>query len=176
MFSYDKKVALLCFSFFRKTFHFSRIFTGIFLFFLGVASVTKEYQNDLKIREALLVGFFLGGLVILGGYQSWWLEPILTKLTALPLYLGSAALTAFTDNAAITYLGSQVPNLSESSKYALVAGSVVGGGLTVIANAPNPAGYSTLNPAFGADGISPALLFLNALIPTIIAALSFWFL
>lgn len=156
--------------------HYLILFTGLFLFFLGIASVTKEYQNELKIREALLVAFFLGGLVILGGYQSWWLGPILNKLTALPLYLGSMTLTAFTDNAAITYLGSQVPNLSEASKYALVAGSVVGGGLTVIANAPNPAGYSTLNSSFGADGISPALLFLNALVPTMIAAGCFWFL
>lgn len=156
--------------------HYMVLFVGIFLFFLGVASVTKEYQDDLKIREALLVGFFLAGLVVLGGYQSWWLEPVLSKLTALPLYLGSMGLTAFTDNAAITYLGSQVPNLTDSSKYALVAGSVVGGGLTVIANAPNPAGYSTLNSSFGSDGISPVSLFISAIVPTTVAAICFWFL
>jgi len=156
--------------------HHIVLFVGIFLFFLGVTSVTREYHDEIKIRESLLVGFFLGGLVILGGYQNWWLEPILSRLTALPLYLGSMSLTAFTDNAAITYLGAQVPNLSDASKYALVAGSVVGGGLTVIANAPNPAGYSILNDSFGADGISPRLLFLNALPPTIIAALCFWLL
>lgn len=156
--------------------HYLVLFFGVFLFFLGVTSVTKEYQDELKIREALLVGFFLAGLVVLGGYQSWWLEPILSQLTALPLYLGSMGLTAFTDNAAITYLGSQVPNLSESSKYALVAGSVVGGGLTVIANAPNPAGYSTLNSSFGSNGISSGSLFVSAIMPTVIAALCFWFL
>lgn len=156
--------------------HYLILFTGIFLFFLGVASVTKEYQDNLKIREALLVGFFLGGLVILGGYQKWWLEPILSQLTALPLYLGAMSLTAFTDNAAITYLGGQVPNLSEISKYGLVAGSVVGGGLSVIANAPNPAGFSILNASFGRDGISSKLLFLNALMPTLIAAICFWYL
>jgi len=156
--------------------HYIVLFTGIFLLFLGMASVTKEYQESLKIKESLLVGFFLGGLVILGGYQAWWLEPILSRLTALPLYLGSMTLTAFTDNAAITYLGSQVAGLSDISKYALVAGSVVGGGLTVIANAPNPAGYSTLNFSFGEDGISPALLFRSALVPTLIAGLCFWFL
>ena len=156
--------------------HYLILFVGIFLFFLGIASVTKEYQETLKIREALLVGFFLAGLVVLGGYQSWWLEPILSQLSAVPLYFGSMALTAFTDNAAITYLGSQVPNLSEVSKYALVAGSVVGGGLTVIANAPNPAGYSTLNSSFGEDGINPLLLFVNALLPTVIAAACFWLL
>ncbi len=156
--------------------HYMVLFTGIFLFFLGIATVTKEYQNNLQIKESLLVGFFLGGLVILGGYQSWWLSPILSSLTALPLYLGAMGLTAFTDNAAITYLGSQVTGLSDISKYALVAGSVVGGGLTVIANAPNPAGYSTLNSSFGPDGISPGMLFRSALIPTIIAGLCFWFL
>ncbi|MBN8538056.1 MAG: putative Na+/H+ antiporter [Deltaproteobacteria bacterium] len=156
--------------------HYLVLFTGIFLFFLGIASVTKEYQNELQIKESLLVGFFLAGLVVLGGYQSWWLEPILSRLTSLPLYLGSISLTAFTDNAAITYLGSQVSGLTDASKYALVAGSVVGGGLTVIANAPNPAGYSTLNSAFGPDGISPGLLFRSAIVPTIIAGLCFWFL
>lgn len=156
--------------------HYLVLFTGVFLFFLGIASVTKEYQNELQIKESLLVGFFLAGLVVLGGYQGWWLEPILSRLTALPLYFGSISLTAFTDNAAITYLGSQVTGLSELSKYALVAGSVVGGGLTVIANAPNPAGYSTLNASFGPDGISPALLFKSAIGPTFIAALCFWLL
>jgi hypothetical protein len=156
--------------------HYTVLFIGLFLFFMGVTTVTREYQDEIRIKEALLVGFFLGGLVVLGGYQNWWLEPILSKLSALPLYLGAMGLTAFTDNAAITYLGSQVEGLSDFSKYALVAGSVVGGGLTVIANAPNPAGYSTLNPAFDKDGISPILLFKNALVPTLIAAICFWFL
>lgn len=156
--------------------HYIVLFMGLFLFFLGVAMVTREYQDEIKIKEALLVGFFLGGLVVLGGFQNWWLEPILSSLSTLPLYLGAMGLTAFTDNAAITYLGSQVQGLSDFSKYALVAGSVVGGGLTVIANAPNPAGYSTLNPAFDKDGISPILLFKSALVPTLIAAICFWFL
>lgn len=156
--------------------HYIVLFMGLFLFFLGVTTVTREYQDEIRIKEALLVAFFLGGLVVLGGYQNWWLEPILSRLSALPLYLGAMGLTAFTDNAAITYLGSQVEGLSDFSKYALVAGSVVGGGLTVIANAPNPAGYSTLNPAFDKDGISPILLFKNALVPTLIAAICFWFL
>lgn len=155
--------------------HYLVLFVGVFLFFLGVASVTKEYQSELKIRESLLVGFFLGGLVILGGQQDWWIEPILSRFTALPLYLGSMGLTAITDNAAITYLGSQVDGLSDISKYSLVAGSVVGGGLTVIANAPNPAGFSILNTSFGSDGISSKSLFVNALMPTLIAALCFWF-
>lgn len=151
-------------------------FMGIFLFFLGIATVTKEYHDELKIKESLLIGFFLAGLIVLGGQQSWWLEPILQKLSAFTLYLGAITLTAFTDNAAITYLGSQVPDLSEISKYALVAGSVVGGGLTVIANAPNPAGFSILNPTFGPNGIGAKSLLLGACLPTIVAGLCFWLL
>lgn len=154
--------------------HHMVLFVGIFLFFLGLAAVTKEYQDEIKLREGLLVAFFLGGLVILGGPQKWWLEPILTSLDSFSLYLGGISLTAITDNAALTYLGSQVPGLSDSSKYALVAGSVVGGGLTVIANAPNPAGYGILNSSFGNEGISPLRLFKSALIPTLVAAICFW--
>ena len=149
-------------------------FMGVFLFFLALANVTREYQSELKLREGLLVAAFLGGLVVLGGQQRWWLEPLLTSLQALPLYIGSIGLTAVTDNAALTYLGSQVPGLSEISKHALVAGACVGGGLTVIANAPNPAGYGILNSSFGKEGISPWLLFTNALWPTLIAALCLW--
>jgi hypothetical protein len=154
--------------------HHPTVFIGVFMFFLGLVSVTKEYQGELKLRESLLVGFFLGGLVVLGGVQSWWLQPLLSGLTTLPLYFGSAALTAVTDNAALTYLGTQVQGLSEISKFALVAGSVVGGGLTVIANAPNPAGFGILNSAFGEDGINPLRLFLGALPPTLLALLIFF--
>jgi hypothetical protein len=158
------------------TAHHMVAFMGIFLFFLGLVQVTNEYQNTLKLKEGLLVGFFLGGLVILGSMQSWWLEPILTKLDSIFLFSASIGLTAIADNAAITYLGSLVPSLSDESKYSLVAGAVAGGGLTVIANAPNPAGYGILNPAFGKDGINPLKLFLYALPFTLIAATAYWFL
>lgn len=154
--------------------HYMAVFVGLFMFFLGLVTVTKEYQSELKIKEGLLVAFFLGGLVVLGGQQQWWLEPILTSLGTFEMYLGAIGLTAFTDNAALTYLGSQVPTLSEVSKYALVAGSVVGGGLTVIANAPNPAGFGILNSSFGEEGISPLRLFASAAVPTAIAAICFW--
>lgn len=156
--------------------HYLVVFTGIFLFFLGLVSVTKEYQDEIKLREGLLVAFFLGGLVVLGGQQRWWLEPLLTNLDAFPLYVGAIALTAVMDNAALTYLGSQVPSLGMGLQYALVAGAVTGGGLTVIANAPNPAGYGILNRSFGKEGISPLLLLIHALVPTSVAALCFWFL
>ena len=158
------------------TAHYPELFIGIFLFFIGLFTVTKEYQDILKLKSGMLVGFFLAGLVVLGGPQQWWLEPLIRKLDALPLYTGAMLLTAITDNAALTYLGSLVPDMRDTSKYALVAGAVVGGGLTVIANAPNPAGFGILNPAFGEEGISPIKLFINALFPTLIAALCFWFL
>ncbi len=156
--------------------HHTAVFVGIFLFFLGWVKVTQEYQTEIKLREGLLVAFFLGGLVVLGGPQRWWLEPVLSRLDAFPLYLGSILLTAITDNAALTYLGAQVPTLSIAARYALVAGSVVGGGLTVIANAPNPVGYGILNVSFGKDGMSPWRLLTHAALPTGIAAFCFWIL
>lgn len=137
--------------------HHPMLLIGLFLFFLGFIQVTNEHQKELKLREALLVTFFLGGLVVLGGKQGWWLGPVLSRLTELP-NIGAMGLTAFTDNAALTYLGTLVPSLSDSSRYALVAGAVVGGGLTVIANAPNLAGYSILQKAFGEESITPLLL------------------
>ena len=157
------------------TAHHTVVFMSLFLFFLGFTVVTKEYQDPVKLKESLLVGFFLGGLVVLGGLQAWWLKPLLASLDAMPLYLGSAALTAVTDNAALTYLGSLV-DLTPDQKYYLVAGAVSGGGLTVIANAPNPAGFGILKGSFGADGISPIKLLIAALIPTLFALLCFRFL
>lgn len=154
--------------------HHTMLVIGLFLFFLGFVQVTSEHQEPIRLKEGLLVSFFLSGLVVIGGMQAWWLEPILKNLTAFPLYLGAIGLTAVTDNAALTYLGSLVPSLSDSSRYALLAGAVVGGGLTVIANAPNPAGYSILQPAFGKDGISPLDLLFAALIPTLVSAICFW--
>lgn len=154
--------------------HHSVVFMSIFLFYLGFTAVTEEYQEAVNLKGPLLVAFFLGGLVVLGGMQGWWLEQALSQQGAISLYAGSILLTAVTDNSAITYLGSQVTGLSEISKYFLVAGSVVGGGLTVIANAPNPAGYSILNSSFGSNGISAVKLLKSAWGPTLVAALAFW--
>ena len=156
--------------------HHPTMFLGIFLFFLGLTAITPEFQERLKLRESLMVAFFLAGLVVLGGLQRWWLEPLIRHLDTLPLFLGATVLTAFTDNAALTYLGSQIPQVSEAFKYALVAGAVAGGGLTVIANAPNPAGFSILRESFGPEGISPAGLAAGAAIPTLIAMACLWWL
>ncbi|NOT79890.1 MAG: DUF1646 family protein [Bacteriovoracaceae bacterium] len=152
------------------TAHHPKVFIGIFCFFLGFIKITEKYQDPLKIKTSFLVAFFLAGLVTLGSMQSWWLQPLLSKMSDLVLFVGATCLTAITDNAALTYLGSLV-ELTEESKYALVAGAVAGGGLTVIANAPNPAGFGILKDTFGPDGINPVRLFLYALLPTIIGVL-----
>jgi len=146
------------------------------LLFIGWFEVTKEYHDTLKIRESLLVGFFLGGLVTLGALQQWWLIPLVNLLQPMTMFIGATVLTAITDNAALTYLGTLVPNLSDTMKYSLVAGAVAGGGLTVIANAPNPIGYGILNKNLGEDGISPLYLFLGSLPYTIIAIICLLFL
>jgi hypothetical protein len=65
-----------------------------------------------------------------------------------------------------------VPNLHEGLKYAVVEGAVAGGGLTVIANAPNPAGQALLGRFFD-DAVHPLYLFAGAAVPTLIAALAF---
>lgn len=158
------------------TSHHPVIFLGIFLYFLGVTAITRKWQEPLKLRESLLVAFFLGGLVILGGFQQWWLSTVIRSLSPGPLFLGATVLTSFTDNAALTYLASQVEHVSDAFKYAVVAGAVAGGGLTVIANAPNPAGFSILQERFEPDGISPLRLALAALPPTLVAMACLWFL
>ncbi len=155
--------------------HYPALFLGGFLFFLGFARATAAYQAQLELKTPLLVGFFLAGLVVHGGLQGWWIAPVLGSLSERPLFVGSALLTAFNDNALITYLATLVPNLSDSLKHAVVAGAVVGGGLTVIANAPNPAGQALLGRFFGGS-VSPAGLAAGALVPTIIAAAAFWLL
>jgi hypothetical protein len=154
------------------TAHEPALFVGGFLFFLGFAKATGAFQSQIELRSPLLVGFFLAGLVIHGGLQGWWIAPVLSGLSARPLFFSATVLTAFNDNALITYLATLVPSLDESLKIAVVAGAVTGGGLTVIANAPNPAGQAILSRFFG-GAISPAQLFLGALIPTLIACVIF---
>lgn len=156
--------------------HHTAIFMGLFLFFLGVAHAYQRHQDRLILREGLLVAFFLAGLVVLGGQQQWWLQPVLMSMSSDAVFFGAAILTAFTDNAALTYLGSLVEGLSDNFKYALVAGAVTGGGLTIIANAPNPAGISILRGHFDDEAVHPVGLLLAALPPTIIAALAFRYL
>lgn len=155
--------------------HHPVVFLGLFLFFLGFTSAYEEYQSPLILKEGLLVGSFLAGLVVLGGMQQWWLQPIVSGLEPLALFFGAMVLTAITDNAALTYLGSLIEGMSDQSKYMLVAGAVAGGGLTVIANAPNPAGVALLRKGFEDESIGAGGLLLGALAPTVVAALLFLF-
>jgi hypothetical protein len=156
--------------------HHMLVFAALFLLFLGFTEAYRKHQSRLILREGLLVGFFLAGLVVLGGMQEWWLQKLLADMSAGPLYYGATLLTSITDNAALTYLGSLVDGIPAESKYALVAGAVSGGGLTVIANAPNPAGYSILKGTFDEGAISPLWLVVSAAPPTLVAIAAFWWL
>ena len=149
------------------------IFMWLLLFFIGYTTAYPKHQSPLILKEALLVGFFLGGLVVLGGLQGWWLQPILQNMSPTAVFYGSLALTAITDNAALTYLGSLVSGTSPEFKLALVGGAVAGGGLTVIANAPNPAGIAILRSHFPNGAVSALYLLLGALPPTLVAILAY---
>ncbi len=152
--------------------HYPPLFVGGFLFFLAFSQATAHHQGKLDLKAPLLVGFFLGGLVVHGGLQGWWIEPVLKSLGEVPLFIGATVLTAFNDNAAITYLATLVPGFTDELKYAVVAGAVTGGGLTVIANAPNPAGQNILQRYFP-EGVAPGGLLLAALAPTAIMTACF---
>jgi Putative Na+/H+ antiporter len=149
---------------------------GILVVFLILTYVSSKYQQRLMIREGLFVAFFLAGLIVLGEPQRHWLQPILSNSSDNQLFLGGIILTAFIDNAALTYLASLIDNLSDTAQYALVAGAVTGGGLTVIANAPNPAGAAILKQHFPNYTIQPFKLLIAALIPTVIATMAFYYL
>jgi hypothetical protein len=154
--------------------HSPIVFIGLFLLFLGFHQATLTYQTPIQLKRPLLVGMFLAGLVIHGGLQGWWIEPALKDLTDGTVMLVVMALTPFNDNAAITYLATLSPHLAPEVKYAIVSGVIAGGGLTVIANAPNPAGQSLLKRFFR-GGISPLYLFLAAAVPTVVLVLLFYF-
>ncbi|WP_412480481.1 putative Na+/H+ antiporter [Azonexus sp. IMCC34839] len=153
--------------------HHPAVFMGLFLFFLGYTEAYERYQDRLILREGLLVAFFLAGLVVLGGLQQWWLQRTLVGVEPTVLFFLATGLTAITDNAALTYLASLVQGVTPEFKYAIVAGAVTGGGLTVIANAPNPAGISILKSSFADGSVSPLGLLAAALPPTLVSMAAF---
>ncbi len=150
----------------------SQLVIGGFLFFLAFVDATRYYQRAVSLRMPLLVGFFLAGLVIHGSFQAWWIEPLLNRLGDAALLLSSIVLSAFNDNAAITYLASLVPHFSDDLKYLVVAGAVSAGGLTIVANAPNPAGNAILSRYFD-GGISQFYLLVAALFPLLVNLMFF---
>lgn len=156
--------------------HYTVVFIGLFLLFLGITQAYQQYQSRLLLKEGLLVGFFLAGLIVLGGYQQWWLESVLTSLNTN--YANHATwvtlpLSAVTDNAAIAYLASLVNGLSDTFKYNLMVGALSAGGLTLIANAPNLVGFSLLKEHFAQQAVQPLYLMVAALIPTCVALICF---
>jgi len=153
--------------------HHPYVFICVLLVFLAFAYAYPRYQNRLLMHESLMVSCFLGGLVILGGQQNWWMQPLLASMGYTTAFYGTLALTPFVDNAAITYLASLVPNLTDEFKYAMMTGAIAGGGLTVIANAPNPAGMAILQGQFKNGKVHPLGLLLAALLPTFIAAVAY---
>lgn len=152
--------------------HYPAIFIATYLFFIGMYQATKQYQCALKLARPLLVGLFLAGLVIHGGVQGWWVVRMLENLSPIQVLGMSMGLTAFNDNTAIAYLATLTANWSEVYEYALFTGVIAGGGLTVIANAPNPAGFVILSNHFGGS-VSSWKLGLAALIPAFILYLIF---
>lgn len=162
------------------SFHQVGTMLGCLLAFFVLRAVTARWQDaSLGLRGPAMVGLFLAGLVVLGGFQGWWIGPLIGRAGESGLLWAAVGLTAFNDNAAITYLAAQVPALAEPGaaalRHALVAGALAGGGLTVLANAPNPAGLSILGRFFP-EGVSPWRLAVWALLPTLIAVATFLFL
>ena len=155
--------------------HYPAIFIAIFFFFLGFHQATRGHQYPIRLVRPMLVGLFLAGLVIHGGLQGWWVIRILHDLSPMGVLGTAIVMTGFNDNTAISYLTALVPGWGDAYKYAVFTGVVAGGGLTVIANAPNPAGYTILSRHFE-EGIHPLNLLLGALLPTVILYLLFFFL
>jgi hypothetical protein len=148
--------------------HYLTLFIGILFIFIVFTQVYSIHQERLMLREASFVGLFLTGLILIGSQQTWWLSSILKSMNTVQVYLGTSLLTAVTDNAALTYLGSLLTNPSDEFKLALVKGAIAGGGLTLIANAPNPIGATILKRFFIQQKIKASMLLKYALLPTVI--------
>ena len=153
--------------------HYPAVFIASFLFYLGFHQLTRDHQYPIRVRHPMLIGLFLSGLVIHSGLQGWWVVDLLYGKSPLSVMGIAIGLTGFNDNTAISYLVSLIPDWGEAFEYAIFTGVIAGGGLTVIANAPNPAGYTILKHHFK-DGISPFGLLFAALIPTTILYIIFY--
>lgn len=101
------------------------------------------------------------------------LRTAVAQVEPTALFFGALGLTAITDNAALTYLVSLIEGMIYAAKYSLVAGAVACGGLSEIANAPNPAGVSLLKREFNDESIGAGGLLLGAALPSLVAAAIF---
>ncbi|NGX60669.1 MAG: hypothetical protein K940chlam9_00136 [Chlamydiae bacterium] len=149
------------------------LFMGIFILFLGFWRATTFFQGALHLQSAILIGFFFASLILHGELQGWWITPLLQRLSHFAALEVSYLLSAFVDNAVVSYLTLEVPGLDEMKKYLLVAGAMSAGALTVIANAPNPIGHAILRRSFPGP-ISFLYLFFSALTPSLIYLSLFW--
>ena len=110
--------------------------------------------------------------MIHGGLQGWWIAPVLARLAETPLFLTSTLLTAFNDNALITYLATLVPEPRRVTEDR-------GGGGRRDRRRPDrhreraePRGPGAAEPLLWRRH-PPLGLLLGALPPTIIAAIAF---
>ncbi|MCH9627793.1 MAG: hypothetical protein S4CHLAM2_14370 [Chlamydiales bacterium] len=150
------------------------LFLGVFLLFLGFWKATPFYQTPLHLRAAILVGFFFASLIIHGELQGWWIIPLMESLNHFGAMMVSFVLSAFIDNAVVSYLTLDIPHFDDLKHYLVVSGAMCAGALTVIANAPNPVGHAILRPSFQGK-IAYFPLFLGAMGPALIYLSLFWF-
>ncbi|MEZ5315595.1 MAG: putative Na+/H+ antiporter [Chlamydiales bacterium] len=149
------------------------IFLGIFLLFLGFWKATTFYQTPLHLQSAVLVGFFFASLIIHGELQSWWIIPLMQNLNYFGAMGVSFLLSAFMDNAVISYITLELPKYDDLKHYLVIVGAMSAGSLTVIANAPNPVGHALLRGSFNGK-ISFFFLFLGGVMPALIYLFLFW--
>ena len=156
--------------------HHPVAFLGLFLLFLGFTRPTSATRTRSSSARRCWSASSSPGWWCSAACSSGGCSRIVSGLSPQALFFGAVGLTAITDNAALTYLGSLIAGISEEAKYTLVAGAVAGGGLTVIANAPNPAGVALLKRGFSDESIGAGGLLPGALAPTLVAMAAFLFL
>ena len=152
--------------------HYPALFVGGFLFFLGFARATAPTRARRAARRRCSSASSSPAWSSMAGCRAGGLRRCSASLSELPLFVGATVLTAFNDNALITYLATLVPEPRHELKLAVVQGAVTGGGLTVIANAPNPAGQALLGAFLRRRDLS-ARAARRGLVPTLIAVVIF---
>ena len=130
-------------------------------------------RASIDLKPPLLVGFFLAGLVIHGGLQGWWIAPVLGSLAETPLFSGATVLTAFNDNALITYLATLVPNLDRGAEVRGRRGRRHRRRADRDRQRPEPRRAGDCSARYFVDGVSPLWLAVSALVPTLVAAAYF---